>query len=150
MCFFGLTAKNSFVNRRDMSQMTLISMPTLHLTQISKFEPFPWNFQNTMIGFHLRKMYKFIYKQISPKCDYLGYFSLRTWLYFSVRTHWSKGRTLLVGSWHLVVVVVAQSLPKDWTESSVHSGFDSLWFYPMRLLIDRIYSYIRCKAVLNK
>ena len=28
----------------------------------------------------------------------------------SVRTHWSKGRTLLVGSWHLVVVVVAQSL----------------------------------------
>ena len=84
MCFYGLTAKNSFVNRRDMSHMTLISMPTLHLTQISKFEPFPWNFQNTMIGFHLRKMYKFIYKQISPKCDYLGYFSLRTWLYFCI------------------------------------------------------------------
>ena len=37
-----------------------------------------------MIGFHLRKMYKFIYKQISPKCDYLGYFSLRTWLYFCI------------------------------------------------------------------
>ena len=29
--------------------MTLISMPTLHLTQISKFEPFTENFQNTMI-----------------------------------------------------------------------------------------------------
>ena len=84
MCFYGLTAKNSFVNRRDMSHMTLISMPTLHLTQILKFEPFPWNFQNTMIGFHLRKMYKFIYIQISPKCDYLGYFSLRTWLYFCI------------------------------------------------------------------
>ena len=37
-----------------------------------------------MIGFHLRKMYKFMYKQISPKCDYLGYFSLRTWLYFCI------------------------------------------------------------------
>ena len=35
-----------------------------------------------MIGFHLRKMYKIIYKQISPKSDYFGYFSLRTWLYF--------------------------------------------------------------------
>ena len=84
MCFYGLTAKNSFVNRRDMSHKTFISMPTLHLTQISKFEPFPWNFQNTMIGFHLRKMYKLIYKQISRKFDYLGYFSLRTWLYFCI------------------------------------------------------------------
>ena len=84
MCFYGLTAKNSFVNRQDMSHMTLISMPTLHLAQISKIEPFPQNFQNTMIGFHSRKMYKFIYKQISPKSDYLGYFSLRTWLYFCI------------------------------------------------------------------
>ena len=37
-----------------------------------------------MIGFHLRKMYKFTYKQISPKCDYLGYFSLRTYDYIFV------------------------------------------------------------------
>ena len=37
-----------------------------------------------MIGFHSRKMYKFIYKQISPKSDYFGYFSIRTWLYFCV------------------------------------------------------------------
>ena len=66
---YGLTAKNSLVNRQDMSHMTLISMPTLHLTQISKLEPFPQNFQNTMIGFHSRKMYKFIYKQISPKTE---------------------------------------------------------------------------------
>ena len=84
MCFYSLTAKNSFVNRHDMSRMTLISMLTLHLTQISKFELFPQNFQNTMIGFHLRKMYKLIYKQISPKSDYFGYFSLCTWLYFCI------------------------------------------------------------------
>ena len=37
-----------------------------------------------MIGFHSRKMYKFIYKQISPKSDYFGYFSIRTWLYFCI------------------------------------------------------------------
>ena len=73
MCFNGFTAKNSFENRHDMLHMTLISMPTLHLPQISKFEPFPLNFQNTMIGFHLRKMFKFIYKQISPKSDYFPY-----------------------------------------------------------------------------
>ena len=59
-------------------------MPTLHLTQISKFEPFTENFQNTMIGFHSRKIYKFKNKQISPKSDYFGYFSLRTWLYFCI------------------------------------------------------------------
>ena len=37
-----------------------------------------------MIRFHSRKMYKFIYKQISPKSDYFGYFSLRTCLYFCI------------------------------------------------------------------
>ena len=37
-----------------------------------------------MIEFQLRKMYKFIYKQISTKSDNFGYFSLRTMLYFCI------------------------------------------------------------------
>ena len=79
MCFNGFTAKNSFENRHDMLHMMLISMPLL-----LPLSHFPKKFQCTMIGFNSRKMYKFIYKQISPKSDYFGYFSMRTWLYFCI------------------------------------------------------------------